>query len=168
MVKYPGNTRTDMHMVQYMLQQPGPRPCKDVKCPAAPSSPCQSTSSCATRPSTRGPRASQPFRFAEQRRSGNVEVLDGGGGGGQEKDDDYVRRARNALPTTGPDFLVFGHGRHACPGRFFAAAELKPILARALLRCDFEILPERPVGSSPLDAFRGQYKNKASGMGPGH
>ena len=32
--------------------------------------------------------------------------------------------------------LTFGLGRHACPGRFFAANEIKMILANALLRFD--------------------------------
>ena len=79
-----------------------------------------------------GAESYSPFRFSDQR---------------GEADDDHVRRARNALPTTSPDFLVFGHGRHACPGRFFAAAELKLILAHALLKYDFEILPRKPEGS---------------------
>lgn len=29
--------------------------------------------------------------------------------------------------------LTFGYGRHACPGRFFAANEIKMILANLLL-----------------------------------
>jgi cytochrome P450 len=33
--------------------------------------------------------------------------------------------------------LAFGYGRHACPGRFFAANEIKMILARLVL--DFDI-----------------------------
>lgn len=70
-----------------------------------------------------------PFRFSEQRSKAGL---------------DHVRRARYALPTTGPDFLVFGHGKHACPGRFFAAAELKLVLAHALLEYDFEPLVTRP------------------------
>lgn len=76
-----------------------------------------------------GAGAYAPFRFSEQRSREGL---------------DHVRRARYALPTTGPEFLVFGHGRHACPGRFFAAAELKLVLAHALLEYDFEPLPSRP------------------------
>ncbi|KAI0382415.1 putative cytochrome P450 [Hypomontagnella monticulosa] len=85
-----------------------------------------------------------PFRFFDQR---NRNQREDGSSDKNGKTDDYVRRARNALPMTNPDYLVFGHGRHACPGRFFAAAELKLILAHALLRYDFEMLPERPKGS---------------------
>lgn len=31
------------------------------------------------------------------------------------------------LVTTSPNHLAFGHGKHACPGRFFAATEIKII-----------------------------------------
>ncbi|RYP42011.1 hypothetical protein DL767_000642 [Monosporascus sp. MG133] len=44
-----------------------------------------------------------PFRFAEQRRDETVE---------------YVKGADKAFVTTGDEYLVFGHGRSACPGRF--------------------------------------------------
>lgn len=70
-----------------------------------------------------------PFRFSEQRSSEGI---------------DHLRRARCALPTTGPDFLAFGHGKHACPGRFFATAVLKLVLAHVLLEYDVERLPCRP------------------------
>ncbi|KAI0394225.1 putative cytochrome P450 [Xylariaceae sp. FL0594] len=73
-----------------------------------------------------------PFRFADRRNSA---------------DTDYVGRARNALPTTSHDFLAFGYGKHSCPGRFFAAAELKLILANMLLMYDFEMLSKKPEGS---------------------
>ncbi|KFA68493.1 hypothetical protein S40285_05402 [Stachybotrys chlorohalonatus IBT 40285] len=79
-----------------------------------------------------------PFRFSDERKSIRE---------GKEGSDNHVRRARNAFPTTTPDFLVFGHGRHACPGRFFAAAELKLIIADALLNYEFEMLPQKPEGS---------------------
>lgn len=38
------------------------------------------------------------------------------------------------------DFLSFGLGRHACPGRFFAVQTIKAMLAGLLLRYEFEIL----------------------------
>ncbi|KAJ6460006.1 cytochrome P450 [Mycena sanguinolenta] len=40
------------------------------------------------------------------------------------------------MATTDPTHLVFGHGKHACPGRFFAATELKAMLAHVLLTYD--------------------------------
>ncbi|GAP91373.1 putative cytochrome p450 [Rosellinia necatrix] len=46
------------------------------------------------------------------------------------------------LVTTGPDALGFGHGLHACPGRFFAANELKIALVHLLLKYDIAPTPE--------------------------
>ncbi|KAJ4297925.1 hypothetical protein N0V90_005824 [Kalmusia sp. IMI 367209] len=46
--------------------------------------------------------------------------------------------ARNQFVTTNEQNLMFGYGRHACPGRFFAANEIKMILARLLLDFDFQ------------------------------
>ncbi|KAJ8076560.1 hypothetical protein PM082_000983 [Marasmius tenuissimus] len=39
-------------------------------------------------------------------------------------------------PTT--DYFLFGHGRHACPGRFFAVNELKLLVAHILLNYDIK------------------------------
>lgn len=71
----------------------------------------------------------KPFRFAEQRNDESV---------------DYVKRASKAFATTSTDFLAFGHGRNACPGRFFAANELKLMLAHLILNYDIEIGGSRP------------------------
>ncbi|KAJ7888872.1 cytochrome P450 [Mycena olivaceomarginata] len=38
--------------------------------------------------------------------------------------------------STGPDHLSFGTGKHACPGRFFAATELKAMLAHVVMNYD--------------------------------
>ncbi|KAI0033518.1 cytochrome P450 [Vararia minispora EC-137] len=46
---------------------------------------------------------------------------------------------RHQLVTTCPEFLDFGHGRHACPGRFFAANEIKAILAYMVLNYDIKL-----------------------------
>src|SRR6266496_744256 len=40
------------------------------------------------------------------------------------------------LATTGADNLPFGHGTHSCPGRFYAAVQMKIILAYLLLNYD--------------------------------
>ncbi|TFY83081.1 hypothetical protein EWM64_g926 [Hericium alpestre] len=44
-----------------------------------------------------------------------------------------ARTELNGMVTTSYDFLAWGHGRYACPGRFFASYELKAILAYALV-----------------------------------
>ncbi|KAK8856636.1 cytochrome P450 monooxygenase [Apiospora arundinis] len=48
--------------------------------------------------------------------------------------------------TTGIDNINFGHGIWACPGRFFASAEIKVILAHLLLHYDIKLRPgeEKP------------------------
>jgi len=40
---------------------------------------------------------------------------------------------------TGTEFLTFGHGEHACPGRFFVVSELKAMLALVLLKYDVRL-----------------------------
>ncbi|KAK8079169.1 hypothetical protein PG994_002976 [Apiospora phragmitis] len=88
------------------------------------------------------PYSFKPFRFAEKRQQE---------GGADEKRDSttttttsYVQCARQAWATTSPEFVAFGHGRHACPGRFFASTELKLVLAYVLLHYDIEHLEQRP------------------------
>ncbi|KAI9766853.1 MAG: hypothetical protein M1839_004758 [Geoglossum umbratile] len=49
-----------------------------------------------------------------------------------------------SIGTTSPEFLSFGHGRHACPGRYFAAVEMKLLVAYLLLNYDVEPLVTRP------------------------
>jgi cytochrome P450 len=71
----------------------------------------------------------KPFRFAEKRKDEEVE---------------YAKRARQAAPTTSAEYLAFGHGKHACPGRFFAASEMKLILGHMVMNYDIEILDKRP------------------------
>ncbi|KAL8983716.1 MAG: hypothetical protein Q9177_004901 [Variospora cf. flavescens] len=48
--------------------------------------------------------------------------------------------------STGTDNINFGHGLWACPGRFFAAAEIKVVAAYILTHYDFKLLPgqEKP------------------------
>lgn len=45
------------------------------------------------------------------------------------------------LVSTTPEHMGFGHGVHACPGRFFAANEIKIALIFLLLNYDWK-LPE--------------------------
>ncbi|KAI1816638.1 cytochrome P450 [Poronia punctata] len=43
---------------------------------------------------------------------------------------------RHQFATTGPESLAFGQGKTACPGRFFAASNIKVVLADILLNYD--------------------------------
>jgi cytochrome P450 len=55
-------------------------------------------------------------------------------------------QASLSLVTLTDNFLPFGAGRHACPGRFFAANELKLLIAHLVDNYDIEKLEERPKG----------------------
>jgi len=73
------------------------------------------------------PLSFQPFRYVdvEKNRPGNV------------------GRKVN-LTATHVDYLSFGYGRHACPGRFFAANELKLMLALMVMNYDVKLEGPRP------------------------
>ncbi|CAI0649700.1 unnamed protein product [Colletotrichum noveboracense] len=45
----------------------------------------------------------------------------------------------NQFASVGDTSLAFGHGRNACPGRFFAANEMKMILATTFLKYDLKM-----------------------------
>ncbi|GJC78837.1 cytochrome P450 monooxygenase eqxH [Colletotrichum liriopes] len=45
------------------------------------------------------------------------------------------------LVSTSPAHLGFGHGQHACPGRFFAGNELKVALSHLLMKYDWKLTP---------------------------
>ena len=67
------------------------------------------------------PECFNPYRFAEMRSSQ-----------GQN---------RAHLVSTSPEHLGFGHGQHACPGRFFAANEVKILLCHLLIKYDWQLEP---------------------------
>ncbi|KAJ4266123.1 hypothetical protein NW762_004102 [Fusarium torreyae] len=50
--------------------------------------------------------------------------------------------------STSPDFLPFGHGKHACPGRFLVDFEMKMILAYMLRNYDVKF-PDEYEGKRP-------------------
>ena len=55
---------------------------------------------------------------------------------GQEK--------RHQFVTTSTTHINFGHGKHACPGRFFASHEIKLLLAYTLLNYDVKLAGPKP------------------------
>lgn len=61
--------------------------------------------------------------------------------------------ASNQFVTVSPSNLLFGYGRHACPGRFFAANEIKMIVSRAVLDYDMKM----------ADGSRERYANLSFG-----
>ncbi|KAF4556517.1 Cytochrome P450-like protein 93 [Elsinoe fawcettii] len=60
---------------------------------------------------------------------------------------DTTSAARAQYAASNSSSMSFGFGRHACPGRWFAANEIKAIMAHLLLNYDFKFPPgvtERP------------------------
>lgn len=45
------------------------------------------------------------------------------------------------LVSTSAEHLGFGHGQFACPGRFFAANEIKVLLCHLLLKYEWKLAP---------------------------
>ncbi|PCH35783.1 cytochrome P450, partial [Wolfiporia cocos MD-104 SS10] len=79
----------------------------------------------------------KPFRFSDKREQAG-------------------QSAKHQLVNTSPEYIVFGHGKHACPGRFFAAIVIKIFIANLLLKYDVKMggdgsLPENVmIGASAM------------------
>lgn len=71
------------------------------------------------------PSAFDPFRFAN-------------------KMDQQNKTRKLDMVTTHANFVAFGHGRHACPGRFFAAEMLKLTLAHIIMNYDVKLEGDHP------------------------
>ena len=54
------------------------------------------------------------------------------------------------IVSSSQDHLPFGHGRHVCPGRYFAACELKLMLAHIIMTYDVKLEVE---GVRPPDMW---------------
>ncbi|KAF3173926.1 hypothetical protein EYR41_004379 [Orbilia oligospora] len=54
------------------------------------------------------------------------------------------RKLDRYMVTVTEDYLAFGQGIHACPGRFFAALELRTLISWWLLHYDLKSMEERP------------------------
>ncbi len=61
----------------------------------------------------------------------------------------YKNREQYQFVSVTKENMTFGFGRHACPGRFFAANEIKLILAQLLLNYDIK-LTESDAGAQVL------------------
>ncbi|KAF3927466.1 hypothetical protein ABW21_db0208738 [Orbilia brochopaga] len=64
-----------------------------------------------------------------------------------EKASTIDRKLDRYMVTVTEDFPVFGVGTHACPGRFFAANELRILVAWFLLRYELKPITERPANT---------------------
>ncbi|KAL1863326.1 hypothetical protein Plec18167_008188 [Paecilomyces lecythidis] len=57
--------------------------------------------------------------------------------------------------STSNSYLPFGHGKHACPGRFLIDCELKMLISYALMKYDLE-LPSEYNGKRPQNIWRAE------------
>ncbi|THU95306.1 cytochrome P450 [Dendrothele bispora CBS 962.96] len=78
------------------------------------------------------PEVFDPFRFSKLRTRNQQPQEEGSSG------------MKNSFTALSNDYIVFGIGKHACPGRFFAALKVKVILAEILLNYDLSF----PEGTS--------------------
>ncbi|KLJ10247.1 hypothetical protein EMPG_14360 [Blastomyces silverae] len=85
-----------------------------------------------------------PWRFAERRKE-HANVVDGGDKSVAANDTRTTAAAAagviETFTVTSANNLVFGHGRHACPGRFIAEAEMKMLLVYLLMNYDVGLVP---------------------------
>jgi cytochrome P450 len=80
-----------------------------------------------------------PFRFSRMRQQSSS--IPHSIGAAESEDTKISANGANlALVSTGPQNLPFGHGRHACPGRFLLDFELKMILAYLFTNYDVELV----------------------------
>ncbi|OCK84488.1 cytochrome P450, partial [Lepidopterella palustris CBS 459.81] len=84
----------------------------------------------------------QPFRFSATQEKTQLAETDTGAA--PETQAKTPANTLLSLTTTSPAFLAFSHGRHACPGRFYAAQLLKLFIAELALRYDIKPLEKRP------------------------
>lgn len=83
------------------------------------------------------------FRFSAPREAYLEDVA--AAVGDPDRLDRVLEQKNQGLIATGADFLSFGHGRHSCPGRFFASQEMKLMLAHIVMSYDIEVVGgERP------------------------
>ena len=106
------------------------------------------------------------FRFSRAREEADspTVMVAGNAGGKPESKSPKDGRAESlknknlSLVSTSENFLQFGYGRHSCPGRFFAAAQLKLMVAYMVLHYDIKPTSERPAllwfGETVMPSFK--------------
>lgn len=57
------------------------------------------------------------------------------------RQDNVGSKDEHLFSSPGPDFLNFGYGKMACPGRFFASVVVKMVIVKALTDYEFQFVP---------------------------
>ncbi|KAF2832599.1 cytochrome P450 [Ophiobolus disseminans] len=83
-----------------------------------------------------------PWRFSREQEAEKKQKQKENGDAQAQTDDPKMGYHKNSFVTTAPDYLPFGHGRHACPGRFLVDYELKMAMAYILKHYDLEFPAE--------------------------
>ncbi|KAH9975530.1 cytochrome P450 [Lactifluus volemus] len=79
----------------------------------------------------------------------------------RERDGDGVT-TRHQIVSVSPEHVPWGLGRHACPGRFFAATELKAMLAHIVVTYDMKF--EEGKGAPPQLWIAGLYISRSANV----
>jgi cytochrome P450 len=82
----------------------------------------------------KNPDVFDPFRFSRLRET-------------EEKESQSAHIKGITAATTSDHFMHFGHGRYACPGRFFAIQEVKLLLAYLIINYEVKLYATRPPNS---------------------
>ncbi|KAK4694552.1 hypothetical protein P7C71_g3051, partial [Lecanoromycetidae sp. Uapishka_2] len=87
------------------------------------------------------PNGYDPFRFVEKPN----DDLSGIAKSNLKPSDIHAKsHMPQGVTTTSSTFLAFGHGRHSCPGRWYAAMLMKLVVAYIVINYDIQPLKERP------------------------
>ena len=84
------------------------------------------------------PETFDPWRFLKAKEREGVPNVDDI----NEGDEEGEQEIRNRVVSVNEDWLVFGYGKHACPGRFFVVNELKTMLAHVLMTYDVKLMDD--------------------------
>ncbi|KAJ1327027.1 ent-kaurene oxidase [Microdochium nivale] len=84
-----------------------------------------------------------PYRFVDLREGKTEDPLN------------YANKEQYQYISVKPESVGFGYGKHSCPGRFFASAEIKMIVVRMLLDYDIKM----------PDGVEGRYQSKYNSNG---
>ena len=90
------------------------------------------------------PETYDAFRFSRPEEESQSKILNGTANERTANGNTNPAPKALGLVQTSDSFLPFSHGRHACPGRFFIAMEVKMFLSYMLTNYDIERLPSRP------------------------
>lgn len=89
-----------------------------------------------------------PFRFSRPQEEAEKRIA----AGEKLNDKEVLKLKQQMMVATSENFLPFGHGKHACPGRFFVSNEIKMFIAYMLM--NYEI--EHFAGGRPKNHWFGQ------------